>query len=447
MQKLGIVAGVLALLLVWGLYKINEALRQPFSPRPPLSGSDLSAGDEAPVPVTFDAPVNLLVLGYDSRPGDPGRSDSMMLVSFDATVASEPKVRLLSLQRDTWVEIPGHGYDKLNHAFAFGGVDLAKKTVEKLVDLPVDHVVLVDMQGLTKIVDSLGGVDIQVEEEMHYDDPKDTPPLHIHFTKGLHHMDGRDALLYVRYRRGPDGDFGRMKRQQQLLRALASKATQPENLLRLNSLLKATQEAISTDLTYGDLLRMALAGRKIQSANITAQAMTGSDRWIDGGYYLEADLVQLRTAAYKTLTGQEPDAAFVEKARRDQVTYVASIPKHQTVAVTAAADPKGPADDGAADDGGAAPIDRPLTVGIRDGSGLNLAPLYMPYVAGAGWRVLPLGLVPDMPKTTIVMRTVNPKLEQGLVALFPAARVVYEPQADAAAPAEIWLGQDLSANP
>jgi LCP family protein required for cell wall assembly len=171
--------------------------------------------------------VNILLLGTDRRSllpttGDlaqaaawvPGaqRSDAMLLLHIDADRES---ATIVSLPRDSWVEVPGYGYDKINAAYSYGGASLAVATVEKLTQVRIDHLAVIDWEGIRRLTDELGGVTVTVPETVH-DSARD-----VTWTAGEHRLDGQAALDYVGQRYGlPGGDLDRARRQQNFLRTL-----------------------------------------------------------------------------------------------------------------------------------------------------------------------------------------------------------------------------------
>jgi LCP family protein required for cell wall assembly len=171
--------------------------------------------------------MNILLMGTDRRSevattGDdakapdwvPGaqRSDTLMILHIDG---SRQVAAVVSIPRDSWVQIPGHGYGKINWAYSYGGPSLTVATVEQLTGIRIDHLAVVDWEGFKELTDHVGGVDIDVPATVH-DSAND-----VTWTQGRHHLDGEQALLYVRQRYGlPGGDFDRVKRQQAFLRAV-----------------------------------------------------------------------------------------------------------------------------------------------------------------------------------------------------------------------------------
>lgn len=194
-------------------------------------------------------PVNILLLGSDARPGeaiDGVRSDIMVVLHLDPAAGA---CRMLSIPRDTRVEIPGIGYTKINHALMEGGVPLTTETVERFLGIDIDHYGLIDFVAAAQIIDALGGV--TVTNEYAFDIGGN------HYPAGEQRLDGARAVLYARYRYGPDGDFGRIHRQQQVFAGLIRE-------LQGASVTQLTQAAwgslgphIMSDLTPAMLLELA----------------------------------------------------------------------------------------------------------------------------------------------------------------------------------------------
>lgn len=276
----------------------------------------------APAPAAPPDRLVALLLGVDTRPGDPGRADAILLAAVDFQAGA---VDLLSIPRDTFAYIPGHGWDKLNAAYSLGGAPGVVQAVAHLTGVPVTHYAAVDMQGLRQAVDRLGGVDIRVDAPMHYEDPYDTPPLAIHFEPGTYHMNGQQALLYARFRADAQADRGRMARQQEVLRALARAALQPANAARLPGLAADLIQAVHTDLPAATVARLAAAAARIDPARIRGTAADGTDYWTPRGYFLAPNLVSLRAQAYRMVHGREPDGDFLAAARQDAATLLAAL--------------------------------------------------------------------------------------------------------------------------
>jgi LCP family protein required for cell wall assembly len=190
-------------------------------------------------------PQRVVVLGSDARADEASRSDTV--------IVAKPGGGALAVPRDTLVEVPGVGQDKLNAAFAYGGPELAVETLEGFLGLSVNGYAVLDFGGVEEIVDAIGGVTVEV------DAPMETSQDGVAFSipAGTQELDGREALAYARFRGDASADIGRIGRQQRLLGALADEMTAPENLPRLPATLLAARSNIETDLNPLEALRLA----------------------------------------------------------------------------------------------------------------------------------------------------------------------------------------------
>lgn len=221
---------------------------------------------------------NILLLGTDRRSdvattGDsakasdwvPGeqRSDTMMVLHIDA---DRRGASVISIPRDSWVNIPGHGTAKVNAAFSWGGPRLAVETVEQLTDVRIDHVAIVDWDGYKSMINTLGGIDVTIPKTVYDSARKHT------WTAGTHHLDGAQALLYARERHGlPGGDLDRVKRQQEVLRELSKNAlAATSSPTKLYGLLDALSRHLTVDSGWSskDLATLAFSMRSLHSGNV-----------------------------------------------------------------------------------------------------------------------------------------------------------------------------------
>jgi LCP family protein required for cell wall assembly len=163
--------------------------------------------------------------------------------------------KLMQIPRDTYVKVPSCGKTKINHAMTYGGSDLMKRTVESWLDIPIHHTLVVDFAGFRKLVDLLGGIPVQVEKNMDYDDPADG--THIHLRKGEQVLNGKQALDFARFRYDPEADTGRMKRQQQVVRAIVHKALSLDNLPKAFRILDILGDHCKTSLSPGEIMMLA----------------------------------------------------------------------------------------------------------------------------------------------------------------------------------------------
>jgi LCP family protein required for cell wall assembly len=219
--------------------------------------------------------TNVLVLGLDRRPeqGYTVRSDTLMLVT---AYPQGPRLGLLSIPRDLYVEIPGYGQSRINTAHFWGerdspgnGPDLAVKTVAENFGVPVRHYVRVDFDGFRAVVDAVGGIDVTVEERIvdNAYPSEDYGTMRVEIPAGRQHMDGVQALQYVRSRHGAS-DFERATRQQQVMTALVGRMTAPKNWPRLCSVLLAVVENVETNLGPVEMLQVSVTALRVGADGI-----------------------------------------------------------------------------------------------------------------------------------------------------------------------------------
>lgn len=266
--------------------------------------------------------TTILVMGVDVREDDVGRSDTLMIATVDPKL---DRASLLSVPRDTRVRITGYGYDKINAAYAFGGEPLSEKTVENLLGIDIDHYVIINTKSFVKIIDALGGLDIDVEKRMYYEDPwDDDGGLIIDLYPGMQHMDGETAVTYVRYR-DEEGDIGRIHRQQKFMEACLDKIISPDIVTRIPAVVREITEAIDTDMTFRQLLEIAGALKAAQSNGLQTDMVPGYPLYIDGISYWIPDVEELRFAVATGL-GVSVDSDIKKRAREAASDYSSSIP-------------------------------------------------------------------------------------------------------------------------
>lgn len=240
---------------------------------------------------------NIALFGVDATDGETGRSDSIMIATIDPI---HNKLKLTSIMRDSYVNISGYGFDKINHAYAYGGPELSIKTINENFGLNIESFVTVNFSSLPIVINILGGVDIDITtEELEYingyiDDinSKDgTYSPHITYA-GMQHLDGTQALAYSRIRYTAGGDYKRTERQRTVLNALFTKLTSTP-VSSYNSLLNQLLPYVQTNLSAADMLSL---GTKILSIgnNLEQDRFPrdgyGEGAMINGTYYLTFDL-------------------------------------------------------------------------------------------------------------------------------------------------------------
>lgn len=238
---------------------------------------------------------NILLMGVDvaENPDNPfknARTDSIYLIS----IAPHAKnVNVISIPRDSKVYIHSHSTpDKINHAFAFGGIETTVKTVEQTLGVRINHYLVVSNQALVEFIDMIGGIDVYVEKDMYYND--NTAKLHINLSKGLRHLDGKDAEGYMRYRKDALGDIGRIRRQQWFFNALAEKMKEPSVIVKIPEIIKSVSKYIQTDLSFYELAQYAALVKSLDSSQIQVATLPGepSQRGIISYWILDPKGVQ-----------------------------------------------------------------------------------------------------------------------------------------------------------
>lgn len=191
--------------------------------------------------------INVLFIGSDSRGADQGRSDSLMIAHYDKKTK---KPKLVSLMRDTYVDIPGHGKNKINAAYSYGGPELVRQTVEENFGVKCNYYVVTNFDSFAKIIDVLApdGIEIDAEKDM-------SENIDANIKAGKQKMDGHTLLQYARFRHDAEGDFGRVRRQQQVLSAVKEQAITATSIFKMPSVLGTVQGYTSTDLPTSLVLK------------------------------------------------------------------------------------------------------------------------------------------------------------------------------------------------
>ena len=222
--------------------------------------------------------TTLLLFGVDSKAGEPARSDTIMLMRFNPGTHT---VNQLSIPRDTRVQLPNGDVTKINEAMFWGGPSMAVQTVEEFTGVPVNHVMIVDFKGFPRLVNAVGGVDMRVPTTI--STVAGANGRTVVFKQGMHHFDGKYAMLYVRIRYADD-DFHRAGRQQAFVQALVRKIAQPSNVTKLPEIGKKFMSGVATDLTTNEILQLAYL--KWRSTGGKKVVMVGTPGWEGGVAYV-----------------------------------------------------------------------------------------------------------------------------------------------------------------
>ncbi|MBC7286915.1 MAG: LCP family protein, partial [Armatimonadetes bacterium] len=252
-----------------------------------------------PEPFAGHDEVRILLLGSDTRPHDVGRADTIMVAFLNPRLK---RAAIVSIPRDLRIYVPGHGVTKINHSYAYGGPELTRRTVEELFGVEIPWYVRIDFDTFVKAVDLLGGVDLEVPDVeghgrgMNYDD--NWGNLHIHLTPGWHHLNGYEAMGFVRYRHG-DSDFQRTKRQQQFIRAVLAQKVKLANLPALLRAGSYVLRQLDTNLTWREVVDLLRIARDMNATDLLTATVPISDLWLGGIYY-----AGLRESAFRELMAE-----------------------------------------------------------------------------------------------------------------------------------------------
>lgn len=230
---------------------------------------------------------NFLLLGIDNDGGDRSRTDMMMVLSWEK---NEGEMRVISLMRDIYAEIPGYKSYKLNTAYYLGGIQTAKDTISGMFNIPIHHYAIVDFESFESVVDLAfpKGVEIHVQKEM-------SEKIGVTLTPGVKKLNGQELLGYARFRADTEGDFGRVKRQQEVIAALKEEALSPGAIMRLPKVFGSIANYIETDLTEKDVIMKMMplllsGGLDIQTMTVPVEGSYSFNSYTHAGAVIEINL-------------------------------------------------------------------------------------------------------------------------------------------------------------
>lgn len=225
--------------------------------------------------------INILLLGIDARPGEKvARSDTIILLSIHPSIK---KAVLVWIPRDTRLDAPIKGSHKINSVNFYKGPEKTCEVVGKLLDVDVDYYMTVNFKGFEKIIDQLGGVDMDVDINLY------SAQSNVYLHKGRQHLNGKEALKYVRFRNFPSADLGRAERQQKLIKALMERMSQPIFIIKIPVLLPQLRENVTTNLSFKDLLYLSQMEYLLNSNHTYTQTLPGYnyiDRYSGACYWI-----------------------------------------------------------------------------------------------------------------------------------------------------------------
>ena len=243
---LGVIGVVLLAAIVYGVMIFMNLTKTAKNMHEPID-REISEMRDGAIDFKGQEPFSMLVLGVDAREGDVGRSDTIIVLTVNPETNS---TKMVSIPRDTYTEIVGKDInDKINHAFAFGGIEMALATVENFLDIPIDYVMQVNMESFKEIVDAVGGITVNNALDFKVGDYT--------FPKGTISMNGDKALDFVRMRKeDPRGDFGRQDRQKQVLQGVLREGASVSSLLNYKSIFGAIGNNVRTNLTFDEMVEI-----------------------------------------------------------------------------------------------------------------------------------------------------------------------------------------------
>ncbi|QZY57079.1 LCP family protein [Crassaminicella profunda] len=263
--------------------------------------------------------VNVLVVGVDAKDVESAkraRTDTMMLATFDPNTKN---VDIISIPRDTRVVIRGRrNKEKINHAHAYGGMDLSMKAVKDLLGIPVHYYVEINYAAVGKVVDDVGGVEIDVPMNMKYYDPKADPPLKINLKKGKQVLDSNKAMQFLRFRKGYiNQDLGRINAQHAFLKALADKLLSPKIITKLPKLIRTFNTYVDTNMSIGEMSSYALQAKGTKIEDIHMVTIPGEPKKINGLWYYIPDMNKTKPMIDQIFSGNATQVKNTNEYAKD----------------------------------------------------------------------------------------------------------------------------------
>lgn len=245
---------------------------------------DVSDKREEKVEFNRKDPLSILIVGVDERDGDSGRTDSMLVVTINPDTKS---TKILSIPRDTRAELVDNDdpdnsrIDKMNHAYAFGGIEMTISTVEHFLNIPIDYYTEVSMEGFRDIVDAVGGIDVDNKYAFELDG--------VSLDEGEQHLNGEEALMYARMRKqDPRGDFGRQERQREVISKVIDKGASLSTITKYDDILQALENNIKTNLKLSEIIGIQ-SKYKSAAQTIDKLEIQGEGATLDKWYFIVED--------------------------------------------------------------------------------------------------------------------------------------------------------------
>lgn len=242
-------------------------------------------------------PFVVALLGTDERENEASRTDTIMLVRYDMETK---EANMVSIPRDTKAYIEGHGIDKINAAHAYGEIPLALQTIEDLMDIKIDYYAKVNFEGFKEALNIIAPLEVDVKKKISYGG--------ITIEKGLQELDVEELLTYVRFRKDADGDFGRIERQQEVVKLVINEMLKPKNLIKLPSIISVASEHIDTNFNWSELISLAKEATDFNSITFTSETLKTISEKENGIWYEHADTndIYLKSNTLNGLKSKDP---------------------------------------------------------------------------------------------------------------------------------------------
>ncbi|WP_102347343.1 LCP family protein [Bacillus sp. Marseille-P3661] len=263
--------------------------------------------------------INVLILGVDQKDAESGRTDTIMIAQYDPETDS---AKIASIMRDSYVSIPGYKDNKINTAYFHGGAELVRQTIKENFGIDVQYYAVVDFDGFAQVVDVLSpnGVEIDVEKRMKYTDR--AGGLYIDFQAGLQNLDGEELLEYARFRHDAESDFGRVRRQQQVIAAIKDELVSVNGLVKLPKMMGTIQPYIDTNVSTKTIIGIGTSflmnPKEIQTIRIPVDGSFSNKSYSHAGSVLDIDVDENKEALDEFFNSTTPtSAAVTENAIED----------------------------------------------------------------------------------------------------------------------------------
>lgn len=245
--------------------------------------------------------INILAVGIDNT-DYVQRSDTIIVVH----VGEHNRIGVLSIPRDTRVKMDGIGLTKINHAYAYGKMPLLLKTTSQFLNIPIQYYVRLNITGLETLIDQLGGVNLNVEKRMYYVDHAGA--LSINFNKGNQHLNGKEAVSYLRYRHDAEGDIGRIKRQQNFLKTAFNRVIQSKDILKAPNIFRQLNANFESNLSIQELIGLAVQINKANRAGkVVVGTIPGEPTLVNMVSYWQPNIIETDRAVQQVLLGAEKE--------------------------------------------------------------------------------------------------------------------------------------------